>query len=387
MKRIFYSKKVPILQNKVYPDPNTAKTAPFGILNIVMDNKTPFAFNADFDASLINYDKDYDNSVPSDVFIGYYDEIADHLSSQYHLGSGSIIDIGCGKGTFLSRMASRYENIHCIGIDPSYEGSKSSHNGRVKFINEYFLEKHINNVESVSLILLRHTLEHIPSPIDFLKNIFSILKDRIKSEPVPVFIEVPDLMWTLKNNAFWDFCYEHVNYFTEESLYQCISASEAQVLNITKAFFGQYIWAECIINSNNFTNTKLYKINHLDLTCKDIIAHCKNSLKTITEKIRTLKINKKIVIWGMATKGVMFSLHLINNDITVDYCIDINTNKQGKYIPLSGYKIDHPNCLANENDYAIICMNPNYAKEVRELCSNLKLKHTMYDAEINEIFL
>lgn len=82
MKRIFYSKKVPILQNKVYPDPNTAKTAPFGILNIVMDNKTPFAFNADFDASLINYDKDYDNSVPSDVFIGYYDEIADHLSSQ-----------------------------------------------------------------------------------------------------------------------------------------------------------------------------------------------------------------------------------------------------------------------------------------------------------------
>jgi len=384
--QIFYSKKVPLLQNTVYLDQISAKTAPYGTLNITMDNKQ-FVFNSAFDPRLMVYDKSYDNSVPSKVFISYYDGIIDYLASRYNLRSGNIIEIGCGKGTFLTRTASRYKNINCLGIDPSYEGSKTSHNGRVKFINEYFKKEHINNINLISLILLRHTLEHIPSPIDFLKNIFHIFKYRIKSKTLPVFIEVPDFMWTLKNDAFMDFCYEHVNYFTEKSISDCISAAGAHVTNITKAFKNQYIWAECTINSDRFTKAHSYRVNDPDLKDKNFFTHFKNNLKTIINKIKILKINKKTVIWGMATKGVMFSLHLLNNHVEVDYCIDINRNKQGKYAPLSGYQISSPNCLVGKNNYAIICMNQNYAKEVHNLCRNLKVNHIMYDAEINEICL
>ncbi len=343
------------MQNRVCSDRESALSCPSGSLDIVTENG--FTYNANFNPEFMTYDQDYDNNVPSQTFMRYYDEIVDYLVSRYDLRNGIILDIGCGKGTFLSRMADRYKYIKGMGIDPAYEGPVDSHGGRLKFINEYFQAGHIENVPSISLILLRHTLEHISSPTEFLKNIFSIVK-----KPVPVFIEVPDLNWIFENRAFWDFCYEHVNYFTMTSLAQCINDAGGQVRGMTSAFEGQYIWTECILNSD---------------------ANFANYLKDIIDKFKSL--NKKIVIWGMATKGVMYVLYLLNNNIRIDYCVDINIHKQGKYAPLSGYKILPPESLRPDEDYAIICMNPNYAREIYDSCKILNLKFELFSPFLTSI--
>lgn len=385
--QLFFSAQIPRLQNRVYADEATAKDVQPGCLNIVLDNETGFAFNANFQERNVLYDQFYDNSVPSKVFMDYYDETADYLVRNYGLDKRIIVDIGCGKGTFLSRLAKRYDFVQGKGIDPSYDGPLTSCSGRVQFINEYFSPKHISGGNKPAIVLCRHVLEHIPSPMNFLKIIFKPFLH--EKHEIPVFIEVPDIYWIIENRAFWDFSYEHVNYFNHESLAQCITQAGGHVSKSTSAFGGQYIWAEAILNPTDKKKARRSchppQLKHQKL--RKIEVDFKKHLDTVMVRIKELSIVKEIVVWGMASKGVMYTLHLVNSGIRVDNCVDINDQKQGKYIPLSGLKILSPHDLLPDRDYAIICMNPNYVTEIALECRELGLNAILFTPDGDEIHL
>lgn len=374
---LFFSEKVSILQNRVYSDIQTAKDAPYGSLNIVFNTETKIAYNKEFNESKVYYDWEYDNSVPSALFMRYYDDIADLLIKHYDLKSGIVIDIGCGKGTFLSRLASRYDFIKGLGIDPSYDGDKTICEGRIKFIKDYFSPDYVE--KKPALVICRHILEHIAHPKDFLKSISASLPSE---KNIPLFIEVPDLSWIIKNNAYWDFCYEHVNYFTQEGLCNCAAGTGVEIFNISSAFGNQYLWAEALINPE-----KGNKINFSGSTSKQNIIFKKidTHLEVIKERLAEIRETKQIIIWGMSTKGVMYSLYLCNHNIHIDYCVDINPNKQNKYCPLTGFKILSPQDIDIEKDYAVICMNPNYIKEIKIQCLQVGISALFYNPEINEL--
>ena len=378
--RLFFSAKVPILQNRVYSDEQSAKAAPYGSLDIRIDPRSGLAVNVDYDQRSVRYDKEYDNSVPSDAFLKYYDDIADYLAKHYDLTKGIVLDVGCGKGTFLSRLAGRYGFVRGLGIDPSYEGPDTIEGGRIGFIKEYFSGEHVR--ETPALVLCRHTLEHISRPSEFLSGVFRSLH---QEKNVPVFIEVPDLSWIIQNNAFWDFCYEHVNYFTNASLAQCIEKAGAQVCKISGAFGGQYLWAEAIINPAARRDSRENPANELERAEANAAANLTKLVDVVIERVKDLSSHKKIVIWGMATKGVIYSLYLFNRDIRIDHCVDINTRKQGKYCPLSGHMIISPETLEADQEYAVICMNPNYVSEIQEHCRRLKLDAQFFNPDVEEI--
>jgi hypothetical protein len=406
--RLFFLGKVPILQNKVYADEKSAKAAPYGSLDIRIDPLSGFAVNADYKEHLVHYDREYDNSVPSNAFYKYYDDIADYLVAHYDLTKSIIIDVGCGKGSLLSRMAGRFGFVRGLGIDPAYDGPQTICDGRIRFIKEYFTTEHVR--ETPALVLCRHTLEHITSPTEFLERVFLQLN---KEKNVPVFIEVPDLSWIIKNNAFWDFCYEHVNYFTKESLEKCIEKAGAGGTKISSAFGGQYLWAEAIINptgrhdsldtsanglprgaaarSPNHSSTLVplstsgegLGVRRYDATLDH--EHLTKHSEVVIRKVKDLSDQKKIVIWGMATKGVMYSMYLFNNNIPITHCVDINTRKQGKFCPLSGYEIISPNNLVTDQEYAVICMNPNYVSEIKDECRRLEIHARFFNPDMDEI--
>jgi hypothetical protein len=78
------------------------------------------------------------------------------------------------------------------------------------------------------------------------------------------------------------------------------------------------------------------------------------------------------VIWGGASKGVIFSLYMQRAGVDIDYVIDINPAKQGKYLGVSGLIVSSPNevltKLKKRNN--IFVMNSNYLEEVIELSDN-----------------
>ena len=92
-----------------------------------------------------------------------------------------------------------------------------------------------------------------------------------------------------------------------------------------------------------------------------------------------------MAVWGMATKGIVYSL-LVDPECTlIDASVDINPNKQGCFVPLSGRAIEPPAALARVANggarrTAVVVMNPNYVDEIRGTCAAMGLTADFFDA-------
>src|SRR5687768_810098 len=169
-----YTTVVPVLQNRVYPSREEALQSPQETMVLTHCSNCSFVFNSAFDEKAIVYDEHYDNSVPSKLFQAYYEKIADYLYQKYKLENSCVYDIGCGKGTFLKPLCSRFPEVRGIGIDPSYEGDLRPSDNLV-FIRDFFQTSHVT--EKPALVLSRHVFEHIEFPVAFLTIISEPLQD------------------------------------------------------------------------------------------------------------------------------------------------------------------------------------------------------------------
>jgi hypothetical protein len=76
----------------------------------------------------------------------------------------------------------------------------------------------------------------------------------------------------------------------------------------------------------------------------------------------------KTVVWGAASKGVIFSLFMRRAGITIDHVIDINPAKQGRFLAATGIQVMAPEAVLPKLPAGsrIIVMNANYAEEIRQ---------------------
>ena len=330
--------KVPVLQNRVFDSNESAKNSDYGYMEIRKNNNTGIYENGLFDESKLIYDSNYDNEQSnSQTFQRHLNEVMSILSP--FMIDKRVIEIGCGKGKFLEMLLA--EGFDAFGCDPTYTGS----NDRV--IKSFF-SKEINLIGDV--IILRHVLEHIKDPIKFINQIAEV-----NNYKGLIYIEVPDLNWIINNLAFFDFFYEHVNYFTPSDF-------EKVFLKIIKKglFFGdQY---QFILADLSSLQLPPYK--------DDSITDFEQILFVPPDQLidHLLSSQKPIYIWGAASKGVILTLHLQSKGIVIQNLIDINPNKQNKFTALSAIEIISPDTFidigSNSN---LIIVNPNYEQEIREI--------------------
>ncbi len=378
----FYETEVPVLQNRVFDTREEAINSSKGTIDLAHCQKCNFTFNGSFDEGKLVYDEQYDNAVPSKIFTNYYRSICEYLYTKYNLEKGIVYDIGCGKGTFLKMLCDMYPTVTGIGIDPSYEGDLQPM-ANLNFIREFFSPGHVK--ERPSLLLSRHVFEHIGFPRDFL----AIINEPIRSfEDVPIFIEVPDFQWIVNNKTFWDLCYEHCNYFSEKSMQEVFNNEWSVLHEITKSFGNQYLWVEGDLNPSR-KDSQLPNISEVGTPeIKLFIDSINESKGNIHQLIvREKKKGSQIIIWGMATKGVIFSNCIDGENQLIDFCIDINKDKQGKYSPVSGHLIQSPEVLVKcqNKKLLIIVMNTNYLEEIQAQLSVFAEEAIFIDAHGHQL--
>lgn len=343
---IYSQSKFPIFQNLTYDTPELAKTCPTGEIRLVEDIQTGLVHNAAFAFDKMQYDVNYQNEQAlSSRFQQHLSEIAEIVET--NLGKKSIVEVGCGKGYFLELLLDKGFDV--TGFDPTYEGS----NPRV--IKNYF---DINSNITASGIVLRHVLEHIQNPVDFLLG----LRNSNTNDGL-IYIEVPCFDWICKKRAWFDIFYEHVNYFRIDDFYRMFDV----VLEAGHVFGGQYIYVVAKLNSLkkpviDFEN----RINFPDNFTVGINTH----------------IAPYTAVWGGASKGVIFSLLKSRAGYPVDMVIDINPAKQNRYLPLTGLQVHSPEYAISmlPENAVIYVMNSNYLEEIREM-SNSKFKLIGVDHE------
>jgi SAM-dependent methyltransferase len=335
-KQLLSLQGIPLFQSRMYDTKEEALKCPK--INVVLteDLSTGLVSNSAFDYNQIDYGQDYNND---QSFSGVFSEHLNHVLQillQY-MGQGRYVEIGCGKGGFLSLMEAA--NLDVWGCDPTYSGTKQN------ILKKYFSkEMRFDKAH----IVLRHVLEHIPNPAVFLQDIKAS-----NNGGGLIYIEVPSLEWILEHKAWYDITGEHCNYFTRDYFLHVFE----HIHYIGNTFGGQYI---SIIASLESLNTKAG-----DPCCEIVFP---SDFMPDFDKYRS--INRELVVWGAAGKGVMFCHHAMKAGVKIAGIIDINPGKQGKYIASSGLKVEPPESIRQMSHGSIAIMNQNYRSEIVHFCGH-----------------
>ena len=372
---------LPSMQNYVHRTPEQAKAVPRGQLSLATCRSCGFSWNASFDPSRLAYDAGYDNAVPSAVMDRHYNDVALELGRRHSLTRGYVVDIGCGNGTFLKALCRVWPECRALGVDPALQQDEVLADGRLTLTKGLFAPEQLQGAPS--LIVSRHVIEHMPDPVGFVREL------RTASEAgngAPVFVETPDLEWILAHQAFWDFCYEHCNYFTPTTLREVLIRAGLRVTAADVTFGRQYQWIEGVPASGGAAQ----QVNGPSLAgrLRDYAEGEQGRVHAIRGRLDDLRRRgRTVAVWGMATKGIMFSLMVDPDSRLIDHTVDVNVNKQGCYVPISGRRIDAPAVLQQHagKPAVVVVMNPNYVHEIASMCRGLGVAASFLDASGAEL--
>lgn len=355
-RELYRVEQLPVFQNRMFASAEEAKQCVTGDVVLVQDQQTGLIFNQAFCPELMQYDANYQNEqAVSPMFRAHLGEVSEFITKHFH--EHTLIEVGCGKGFFLEHLHELGFDI--TGVDPIYEGENP------RIIKEYFSAELGLRADGM---VLRHVLEHIQNPVDFL----AMLRDA-NGGVGKIYIEVPCFDWICQRRAWFDIFYEHVNYFRLSDFYRMFG----RVYEAKHTFGGQYL---SIVADLATLQEPLYDES-------DAFAFPADFLSTVDRYASKFVAQGASTIWGSASKGVIFALFMQRAGAEIQFVIDINPAKQGKYLASTGLKVYAPeealSQLAPGAD--ILVMNSNYLGEIRELTHNkFNLLTVDYENRIDE---
>ncbi len=270
----------------------------------------------------------------------------------------SIVEIGPAYGNFLML----FDDIKIrAGIEPSqkYREYVKKENLPLTYY-PYVLEDISSNVShllnSFSLVVASHVLEHVPSPKLFIEKMISLTK-----EDGYIYIEVPSLegMSECEEPLFQNLFFGHLSQFSEYSLIQLGISLSLDLVSKKVENKGNYPVIRVLFQKvNRVKRNKCLFQNHLN--------HINSNMKSAVIKFKKIiKENDNIVIWGCGDDlYTVFAQVEQDNEIARKIkLVDLNKKKQGKVF-YNKMKINSPNeCMDDSVDVVII---PSRGKILQE---------------------
>jgi SAM-dependent methyltransferase len=366
---------VPVFCNVLLDSRAEALKAARGDIAMVFCRSCGHVFNSAFDPARVRYSPRYENSLHySPAVREYVVALGRRLVATYDLHNKDIIEIGCGKGDFLRLLADAGKN-RCLGFDPSFDphrNGQADRSERFSVVQDEYTEKYAHC--PADFIVCRQVLEHIPEPRRFLETIRRTMGDRPQAV---VFVEVPNVMFTLRDFGIWDLIYEHCGYFTESSLRRLFLETGFIPLSVSEAFGGQYL---CIEAKPSFQQKRCQpgadsiSIETVDRHVNGFAARYRQQISKWRKVMAELRRSgTKTVVWGAGSKGVTF-LNVLKRASGIDYAVDINPHKHGLYVPGTGQQVVSPDDLPDIGPEVIVTMNPLYANEIEKMVDDRQLR-------------
>lgn len=363
--------RAPVLCNAPCDSREEALRFPVGRIALAFCARCGHVFNAAFDPELINYSQHYENSLHySPCFDTYIRTLAADLVERFGLRGKDIVEIGCGKGDFLALLCELGGN-RGLGFDPSYEPGRLAQAaaGELRIICDLYNESYAHL--PCDFLCSRHTLEHLAAPAEFLKTILLAAGERRPA----IFFEVPNALYTLRHKGIWDIIYEHVSYFWSFPLSKLFTRCGFAVHSVHATYGGQFLCLEA--SSDSAADRHFRDGEELEEVAADAASFGETFRSVTRQAASRLKeleaAGKRAVVWGAGSKGVMF-LNLFKESPVLDYAVDINPMKQGKYIPGSGHKIVADEALRDSSPDVVLVMNPLYMREIAKRLADLGVR-------------
>jgi len=363
---------LPAHSSVVFGNRAKAEAVARGAIRIHVCKDCTHMFNSAFNPTLVDDNPDNDNSPDhSSTFRGYASALAAYLVNTYGLRQKTVLDIGCGNGTFL-KLLCRLGANQGYGFDSGAPpNSQMTQAERIVFVHEFDSES-FSHLKP-DFVCCRHTLEHMQRPIEFL----SMLRRSLQASNDPVvFFEVANAGNIVRTLGIWDISHEHCSYYSANSLETAFLMSGYEVIAVNELYGRQSLSIEARPSGKEqsaprTTHSRIADdLEHIYLfgtAYRDRIEQWQRVLEDISRRAQ------RAVIWGAGAKGITF-LNLLAAGASVDCVVDLNPRKTGFSIPGTGHPIVPPETLRENPPDVVIVMNKIYFEEIRRILSNLNLQ-------------
>jgi len=258
----------------------------------------------------------------------------------FSLANKKVIEIGCGKGEYLSLM--KEFKIKAYGL----EFAEDSVNACIKSglnVFKLYLEDEavVINESPFDAFFILNFFEHVPDPNTMLSGIYNNLSD----DGIGL-VEVPNFDMMLNNNLFSEFIGDHLFYFTKETLINTLSQNGFEVLSCAE------VWYDYIISAVVKKRKKT-----------DVSGFLSQQEKITQDIKKYISQFNKVAVWGAGHQSfAILSLCELSGEI--EYIIDDATFKQNKFSPATHIPILSSDALLNQPVEAILVMAASYSDEV-----------------------
>jgi SAM-dependent methyltransferase len=276
------------------------------------------------------------------------------LTEGEDLREATVVEVGCGNGQFLRRVCER-GGCQGVGYDPAYVGDEEVDGGRVRFVRDYYGARHAG--APADAVICRHVIEHVPRPLLLLGAVHDALAGSARAV---TFFETPAVDWIFEHVVVQDFFYEHCSYFTADSLAFAFRRSGFAPASVARLFGEQYLWLEASYETAISGEAPRPSAGTIVASAQRFARLEAERSARLYDRLRDLRRQGPVAIWGAGAKGVTFLNHLDPDGALVDCVVDINPRKQGKFVPGTGHEIVSPDQLEARRVSSVVVMNPNY---------------------------
>ncbi len=110
-----------------------------------------------------------------------------HVLGQVRKDAQSLIDIGCGDGTFLDYLSQNSNTLDLHGLDPTASSVEICKSKGLKNVHNQYLDDFVKeNTGKFKYVTAFHVLEHISNPVEFIGTLKQLL-----TEDGVIFISTP----------------------------------------------------------------------------------------------------------------------------------------------------------------------------------------------------
>jgi 2-polyprenyl-3-methyl-5-hydroxy-6-metoxy-1,4-benzoquinol methylase len=301
----------------------------------------------------------------SDSWVEHMRRYTDAVSDRFGLGRESlVVEVGSNDGYLLQHFVSK--GIPVLGIEPAANVARVAvKNGiptLVKFFGETTARELVAEGKQADLICGANVLAQIPDPNDFVRGLEVLLKPQ-----GVITIEFPHLMQLMAQNQFDTIYHEHFTYFSFLSAERMFAAQGLTLFDVEE--LPTHGGSLRIYARHAGDTTQPVTARALDLRKREIdagferietYANFGDQVKETKRKlldflIEVKRAGKTVAGYGAPGKGnTLLNYCGIRTDF-IDFTVDRNTYKHGKFLPGTHIPIYGPDRIAEAKpDYVLI---------------------------------
>jgi nucleoside-diphosphate-sugar epimerase/quercetin dioxygenase-like cupin family protein len=298
-----------------------------------------------------------------------------------------IIDVGSNDGVALKPFRDLgFQKI--LGIEPAKNLAKLSNKNKIRTLNIFLNKRNIKNVKkNADLILASNVFAHSDNLKEMAECMISLL-----NKNGTIIIEIQYLLNTLKDLTFDNIYHEHYNYWSLTSLINFfnqfdVKIFKAEKINTHGGSLRIYIKKDKkvkiqksvrdLINEEVKFGIKKYK------TYQDFGAKINQIRLNVIKNIKKLKQDKKKIVGYGAPAKATTALNYFNINKEINYIIEDNKLKHGKFVPGVKIPIFSKNKL-KDADSTILVLAWNFFDEIKN--NNKKLSKNFINIKALETY-